>query len=126
MISKEKFVKYIKFLQELDEKEEILSKNLKEVFGRENIGFLNIYGNVTPKLIEMLCDLMSIKYNENPDIGDEIQYFINELDYGKNEGSDKAVEFDNMTFDLSTPEKLYDYLVYDQSLETKGQVSKNS
>lgn len=126
MISKEKFVEYINFIKSLDEKESNLQKGLEVCFGRENVGHLFVFNEVVQKMIEMLCDLVEIEYNSDPHIGDEIQYFIYELDYGKNECSDKAVEFDNMTFDLSTPEKLYDYLVYDQSLKTKGQVSKIS
>lgn len=111
MISKEKFVKYINFIKELDDKEAKLQSCLQDCFGKENVGSIFVFNEVVPKMIEMLCDLVEIEYNNDRHIGDEIQYFIYELDYGKNKDSDKAVEFDNKTFDLSTPEKLYDYII---------------
>lgn len=111
MISKEKFVKYINFIKELDDRESKLQDGLQACFGKENVGYVSVFNEVVPKMIEMLCDLVEIEYNKDRHIGDEIQYFIYELDYGKNKGSDKAVEFDNKTFDLSTPEKLYDYIL---------------
>ena len=111
MISKEKFVDYIKFIESLDIKEDRLQKGLEDCFGRENVGYLYPFNIVAPKMIEMLCDLMEIKYNEDPHIGDDIQYFIYELNYGKNSCAKKAIELEDKTWDLSSAEKLYDYIL---------------
>ena len=62
-------------------------------------------------MIEMLCDLMEIEYNRDPYIGDDIQYFIYELNFGKSKYAVKAITVDGKTYDLSTAEKLYDYIL---------------
>lgn len=112
MISKKKFVEYIDFLKSLDEKEGKLNKDLEEVFGRENIGSVFIYADIHPKLVEMLCDLMEIEHNSDIHYGDDISYFVYELDYGKYKDSKEAItEIDGKVIDLSSAEKLYDYIV---------------
>ena len=111
MISKEKFVEYINFIKSLDDKESKLQDGLQACFGKENVGYVSVFNEVDSKMIEMLCDLVEIEYNKDIHIGYEIQYVLSELDYGKTKDSDIAVEFDNKTFDLSTPEKLYDYIL---------------
>lgn len=115
VISKEKFVEYINFIKSLDKKESSLQKGLEECFGRENVGYLFVFNEVVPKMIEMLCDLMGIEYNATQHIGDDIQYFIYELDFGENKCAKSAVEEDGVTYDLSSPEKLYDYIVKESS-----------
>ena len=62
-------------------------------------------------MIEMLCDLMEIEYDRDPHIGDDIQYFIYELNFGKSEDAVEAITVDRKTYDLSTAEKLYDYIL---------------
>lgn len=111
MISKEKFVNYIKFIEDLDDKEYKFQKGLEDCFGRENVGYLYVFNEVVPKMIEMLCDLTEIEYNSDPHIGDDIQYFIYELNYGKNSCAKKAIELEDKTWDLSSAEKLYDYIL---------------
>lgn len=111
MISKEKFVDYIKFIENLDDKEYKLQKGLEDCFGRENVGYLYVFNEVVPKMIEMLCDLMEIEYNRDPHIGDDIQYFIYDLDFGKSKGAAEAVIIEGKSYDLSSAEKLYDYLL---------------
>ena len=62
-------------------------------------------------MIEMLCDLMEIEYNRDPHIGDDIQYFIYDLNFGKSKDAVEAIITDGKTYDLSTAEKLYDYIL---------------
>ena len=38
MISKQEFIKYIKFLKEIDSRELNFQKSLEECFGKENVG----------------------------------------------------------------------------------------
>ena len=111
MISKEKFVKYINFIKELEDKEWKLQSCLQDCFGKENVGSIFVFNEVVPKMIEMLCDLMEIEYNRDPHIGDDIQYFIYELNFGKSEDAVEAITVDRKTYDLSTAEKLYDYIL---------------
>ena len=111
MISKEKFVEYINFIKSLDDKESKLQDGLQACFGKENIGHVSVFNEVVPKMVEMLCDLMGIEYNRDPHIGDDIQYFIYELNFGKSKDAVKAITVDGRTYDLSTAEKLYDYIL---------------
>ena len=110
MISKEKFVEYINFIKSLDDRESKLQDGLQACFGKENVGHIFVFNEVVPKMIEMLCDLMGIEYNSDPYTGDDIQYFIYDLDFGTVEGAAEAIEEDDKVYDLSTPEKLYDYI----------------
>ena len=113
MISKEKFVEYINFIESLDDKESKLQDGLQECFGKENVGHIFVFNEVAAKMIEMLCGLMEIEYNQNPHIGDDIQYFIYELNFGKSSCAKHAIEYEGKSWDLSTAEKLYDYILED-------------
>lgn len=120
MISKEKFVKYINFIKSLDDKEVKLLKSLEEIFGRGNVGDLFIYNDIQPKIIEMLCDIMGIEYNIDRHIGDDIQYFCYELNYGEAKCAKEAIVYeDGSKVDLSSAEKLYDYLIEDSKNDIK-------
>ena len=111
MISKEKFVEYINFIKSLDDKESKLQDGLQACFGKENVGYVSVFNEVVPKMIEMLCDLMEIEYDRDPHIGDDIQYFIYDLNFGKSKDAVEAIITDGKTYDLSTAEKLYDYIL---------------
>ena len=111
MISKEKFVEYINFIKSLDDKESKLQDGLQACFGKENVGYVSVFNEVVSKMIEMLCDLMGIEYNIDTHIGDDIQYFIYELNFGKSKDAVEAIITDGKTYDLSTAEKLYDYIL---------------
>ena len=50
---------------------------------------------------------------------DMISYFIYELDYGKKYKAGCVLDENMNEIDLSTPEKLYDYLV--QDIESEGE-----
>lgn len=111
MINKEKFVEYINFIKSLDDKESKLQDGLQACFGKENVEYVSVFNEVVPKMIEMLCDLMEIEYDRDPHIGDDIQYFIYELNFGESKGAAEAVIVDGKTYDMSTAEKLYDYIL---------------
>ena len=111
MISKEKFVEYINFIKSLDDKESKLQDGLQACFGKENVGYVSVFNEVVPKMIEMLCDLIGISYNVDTHIGDDIQYFIYELNFGKSKDAVEAIIADGKTYDLSTAEKLYNYIL---------------
>lgn len=111
MISKEKFVEYINFIKSLDDKESKLQDGLQGCFGKENVGYVFVFNEVVPKMIEMLCDLMETEYNRDPHIGDDIQYFIYDLNFGESKSAAEAVIVNGKTYDLSTAEKLYDFIL---------------
>lgn len=111
IISKEKFVEYINFIKSLDDKESKLQDGLQACFGKENVGCIFVFNEVVPKMIEMLCDLMGIECNSDPYVGDEIHYFIYDLNFGEDDKAKEAIDDGNKVYDLSTAEKLYDYIL---------------
>ena len=110
MISKQEFVKYINFLRELDNRELKSQKSLEECFGKENVGHFFFFFSIMPTVVEMLCKLLDIEPNLEDNFCDDLHYFIYELDYGDANGANKAIETYGKTWDLSSPEKFYDYL----------------
>ena len=110
MISKQEFIKYIKFLKEIDSRELKFQKSLEECFGKENVGHFFAFNFIMPTIVEMLCKLLDIEPNLEDNFCDDLHYFIYELDYGDAKGANEAIETYGKTWDLSSPEKFYDYL----------------
>ena len=110
MISKQEFIKYIKFLKEIDSRELKFQKSLEECFGKENVGHFFFFIFIMKNVVEMLCKLLDIEPNLEDNFCDDLHYFIYELDYGDAKGANEAIEAYGKTWDLSSPEKLYDYL----------------
>lgn len=121
MISKDRFVEYINYIDNLIKKERKFNKDLSKCFGAQNVNSIFIFTDVIEKMRKMLCDLMKIDYRIDDvfDGGDIIGYFMYERDFGREPGSDKCIsEFINdeeVFYDISSPEKLYDYIVSEQS-----------
>lgn len=105
-LSKEEFVDIIERLREAND----LVDKVDELFrkSRENLelDFCNGAGlqiSHEPIVVKLLEKLMEDK-------GDDIGYFIYELDYGRKYNEGDITDKDGNNIDLSTAEKLYDYL----------------
>lgn len=111
-LTKQEFVDILNRLREATE----LVDKVEELFrdSRENLecDFCNGAGlqisheGIVVKLLEKLMQ----------DSAGNISYFIYELDYGK-EYREDCVSDKNGNIDISTPEKLYDYLMKEYSLK---------
>lgn len=111
-LTKQEFVGILNRLREATE----LVDKVEELFrdSRENLesDFCNGAGlqisheGIVVKLLEKLMQ----------DSAGNISYFIYELDYGK-EYREDCVSDKNGNIDISTPEKLYDYLMKEYSLK---------
>ena len=51
MISKQEFIKYIKFLKEIDSRELKFQKSLEDCFGKENVGHFFAFNSITPTIV---------------------------------------------------------------------------
>ena len=60
--------------------------------------------------IVAICKLLDIEPDSDDNFCDDLHYFIYELDYGDAKGANEAIEAYGKTWDLSSPEKFYDYL----------------
>lgn len=100
-ITKEDFVKYIEFIKE---RQENMDK-INEVFTDEfEDSIFYPYARYESALVKLLSSVMHDKF-------DDIGYFIYELDFGQKYEDGCIQEKDGTLIDLSTAEKLYDYLV---------------
>ena len=116
LLSKEEFCKIInklKTINDLYEELDCCYNKYKNLLG----------GCIEPYSLEISCEneiikLLEIIMNDKPTndyYGSNISYFIYELNYGKNYKAgmvtDKNKDGSFIDVDISTPEKLYEYLI---------------
>ena len=111
MISKEKFVEIINRLKNYNELQNKINDLFKENIDNKEMDFMNArsicigHESVVVYLLERMFDT------------DMISYFIYELDYGEKYKEGCVLDENMNEIDLSTAEKMYDYLV--KSLESE-------
>ena len=111
MISKEKFLEIINRLKSYNELQNKINDLFKENIDNKEEDFMNAgsicigHESVVVYLLEKIFDT------------DMISYFIYELDYGKKYKAGCVLDENMNEIDLSTAEKMYDYLV--KSLESE-------
>ena len=107
MISKEKFVEIINRLKNYNELQDKIDELFKDNIENRERDFINAgsicigHESVVVYLLERIFDT------------DMISYFIYELDYGKKYKAGCVLDENMNEIDLSTAEKMYDYLVQD-------------
>lgn len=112
LISKEEFCKYISILKKQDEKEDLITKAFRQVDEEADVAFISLYSSERAAILDLLNVVMDTEIN--PQIGSDIEYFCYDLDFGKvyESGKKDWIKDENdEIIDLSTAEKLYDYLV---------------
>lgn len=113
MISKEKFVEIINRLKNYNELQNKINDLFKDNIDNKEMDFMNAgsicigHESVVVYLLERMFDT------------DMISYFIYELDYGEKYKEGCVLDENMNEIDLSTAEKLYDYLV--QAIESEGE-----
>lgn len=112
MISKQLFVKYINCIQEKDNMANEINKILIKYNQRD---LLDGYDLINNDFIDIIVELLDKNFDDNCDW---VDYFIYELDYGNkywtDDGrfcSDLILDENDQPIDISTPEKLYDFLI---------------
>ena len=113
MISKEKFVEIINRLRDYNDLQNKIDDLFKDNIDNRERDFINAgsicigHESVVVYLLENMFDT------------DMIGYFIYELDYGKKYKAGCVLDENMNEIDLSTAEKMYDYLV--QDIESEGE-----
>ena len=113
MISKEKFLEIINRLKKYDELQNDINELFCESIDNKEKDFINAgsicigHESVVVYLLENMFDT------------DMISYWIYELDYGEKYTEGCVLDENMNNIDLSTSEKLYDYLI--KSLESEGE-----
>ena len=105
MISKEKFVEIINRLKNYNELQNDINELFNESIDNKEMDFINAgsicigHESVVVYLLERMFDT------------DMISYFIYELNYGEKYKAGCVLDANMTEIDLSTAEKLYDYLI---------------
>ena len=110
MISKERFVQIIKRLENYNKLQENINGLFDECIETKENDFCNA-GSICIGHESVVVELL-----ENMFDTDMISYWIYELDYGRNYKDGYVQDGEGNIIDLSTLEKLYDYLLK----ETEG------
>lgn len=108
MIGKETFIKHMGYIKQTMDKEDKVYEFVGKTF-RDS--FCLIYSDEITHMIEMVCDSMELERKHNDLFNNDVEYFIYDLEWGKNWTPESVTEADGTPVDLSTVEKLYDYLV---------------
>ena len=101
-MNKEKFCYYINSIKELADKEDNFCRSLEEL-DEENYCCCLLYS----KPINDIISLLKIITGDT----DMIDYFCWEIDFGESYTDGCVTDEEGNTIDISTPEKLYDYIV---------------
>ena len=113
IISKDKFIEIINRLKSYNELQNKINDLFKENIDNKEMDFVNAgsicigHESVVVYLLENMFDT------------DMIGYWVYELDYGEEYTSGCVLDENMNNIDLSTAEKLYDYLV--QAIESEGE-----
>lgn len=113
MISKEKFVEIINRLRDYKELQHAIDSLFENYIDNKEMDFMNAgsicigHESVVVYLLENMFDT------------DMISYWIYELEYGEKYTEGCILDANMNEIDLSTAEKMYDYLV--KSLESEGE-----
>lgn len=105
LISKKDFVKQLNYIKETRDKFDKLTEVMEDLAPGFRCDFLPNLDFET-HIVEALNLLM----HENND-DSLIDYFLYELNFGTENHSKNAIKYKDKTYDLSSPEKLYDVLL---------------
>ncbi len=106
LITKEDFVKILNFIHDMSVK----FINLTDCMEKLSEGFfVDFFPNLAYET--KIVDLLNILVNEPYPKDSLIDYFLYELNFGSSENATQALSCGGTTFDLSTPELLYDAIV---------------
>lgn len=109
MISREKFKYYLSKIKQQDDKEGKFNEALNIL--SDGDGYAFIYSAAITVMIEMLSDLCRLGEN------DILYYYCFDLDFGSNTIAVKYIEDNGKTFNLTSDDELYDYILHIKSTD---------
>lgn len=109
MISREKFKYYLNKIKQQDDKEGKFNEALN-ILG-DGDGYAFIYSTAITVMIGMLSDLCGLGEN------DILYYYCFDLDFGSNTMAVKCIEDNGKTFNLTSDDELYDYILHCKSTD---------
>ena len=109
--SKEQFVKIINRLKAAND----LQNKIQDLMYEADDNIDNDFMNAASLMINHEDTVVNLLQVIMEDEWDDIPYFIYELDYGRDYQPGCYTENDDEEIDISTPEKLYDHLMYSKT-----------
>lgn len=107
MLSRDVFKKYMQQVQQTIDKDDKLSEAIERAGVDSRV--MMLYGPEVQTMVELISKLMG---QDSDDYDNVINYFVYDLDFGKDYKEGCFTEADGVTsIDISTVDKLYDYLI---------------
>ncbi len=114
MISKEEFVKIIKRLRDYNDLQDKINELFRDNIDNQEMDFMNA-GSICVGHETIVVELLENIFNDK----DTISWWLYEQDYGRSVSIDDVFDEEIGKFiDLTTPEKLYDYLIKEMEEES--------
>lgn len=102
-INKDQFVAILNDIAEIEE----MCEEIEWIFDKYNCrDFRSGYAYYDHKMIDHMINILDACTNED----NWVNYWVNELECGKKWNPDTVVDPQGNSIDISTPEKLYDFL----------------
>ena len=110
MISKEKFVEIINRLKDYNDLQDKIQNLFRDNIDNQEMDFMNA-GSICVGHESVVVELLKDIFKDE----EEISYYLYECDYGRD--TKNKIFIEDKPIDISTPEKLYDYLI--KNMEVK-------
>lgn len=107
-LTKEQFVEYVGRIKTTCDKDDMLSGAIEKACN-DDCRVIGLYGAECSAMVDLLSLAMGSEVGACD--GNEIEYFIYDLNFGKDYKEGCLAEMDGTPIDISTAEKLYDYIV---------------
>ena len=107
-LTKEQFVEYVERIKATCDKDDMLSEAVEKACN-DDCRIIGLYGAECSAMVDLLSFAMGLEVGTWD--GNEIEYFIYDLNFGKDYKKGCLAEMDGTPIDISTVEKLYDWIV---------------
>ena len=107
-LTKGQFVEYVDYIKKTCDKDNMLSEAIEKACN-DDCRVIGLYGTECSVMVDLLSLAMGSEVGTCN--GNEIEYFIYDLNIGKDYAEGCFTEMDGTPIDISTAEKLYDYIV---------------
>lgn len=106
-LTKEQFVEYVGRIKATCDKDDMFSGAIEKACN-DDCYVIGLYGAECSTMVDLLSFAMGLEVGTYS--GNMIEYFIYDLNFGKDYKEGCVSEIDGASIDISTVEKLYDYI----------------
>ena len=107
-LTKEQFVEYVGCIKKTCDKDDMLSEAIEKACN-DDCRVIGLYGAECSAMVDLLSLAMGLEVGTCD--GHELEYFLYDLTFGKDYKEGCLTDMNGTPIDISTTEKLYDYIV---------------